>query len=445
MTPGFSNRFLDRRTLLRAGGVALALPWLDAMAPALLPSADAPQRRALFVFLPNGVKMDEWRPEGQGALAQLPHLLAPLQPVRERLTVWSGLALDGGRAHGDGPGDHARAAASFLTCAHPRKTGGKDLAAGLSTDQAIAQRIGAKSRFPSLELGLERGAPAGVCDSGYACAYSNSISWRGPSAPAAKETEPRALFARLFGDPDASDDAAAKQRQNAQRRSLLDLVLEDAKRLRRELGGGDRHKLDEYLGSVRAFELRLSRDAALQPETPLVPESVRAARGDYQKRIDAMYELLALAFQTGQTQVASLMLGNAGSNRSYRFLGVGSGHHDLSHHGRDPRKLDGVRTIVRFHMERFAAFLVKLQGMRDGGGSLLDQTLCVFGSGISDGDRHNHEDLPMLLAGGHRGGRHVVFAKETPVANLHLAVLQAMGLSDTSFGDSAGALELRAL
>lgn len=437
----FQNRCLDRRMLLRGAGAAFALPFLDAMERAVPARGVAAPRRALFVFAPNGKKMDEWRPAVAGKLGVLPFLLEPLAPLRDRLTVVSGLAIDGGRAHGDGPGDHARATASFLTCAHPRKTGGADIEVGVSVDQAIAAAVGDATRFPSLELGMERGAAGGVCDSGYSCAYSNNVSWRSKSTPVAKETEPRAAFARLFGDPEAAMDQRALAEARASRRSVLDAVRKDAQSLARELGVRDRGKLSEYLDSVRDLERRIEREEKSQQDAPEVPDSVMADRGDFAARLDAMYDILVLAFATDQTRVATFMLGNGGSNRSYRFLGVPEGHHDLSHHGNDPHKLAGIRRINRFHVERLAAFLQKLVDARSASGRLIDDTMVVYGCGISDGDRHNHEDLPALVAGGRRGGMHLVCGKDTPMANLHVAMMRHMGMRDTAFGDSTGELD----
>lgn len=419
----------------------MALPFLEAMRPAIGPREE-PRRRALFVFLPNGVKYDEWKPAREGRSPDLPYLLEPLAPVRERLTVISGLALDGGRAHGDGPGDHARAAASFLTCAHPKKTGGADLQAGISVDQVLAAHLGASTRFPSLELGLERGSAAGICDSGYSCAYSNNVSWRSPSTPVAKEIEPRAVFARLFGDPDRAIDRAERDRERRLDRSVLDAVLAEAKALRGQLGAKDGNKLDDYLQAVRELERRLQQEEHEPLDAPPVPKGVQDRRGDYREQLAAMYELLALAFATDRTRVATLMLGNAGSNRSYRFLGVPEGHHDLSHHGKDPHKLAGIRAIVRFQVEGFATFLQRLSAERDGDTDLYGLTSCVFASGICDGDRHDHENLPVLLAGGRKADRHLVLPRETPMANLYLALLREHGVAVDRFGDSTDALSI---
>ncbi|MCB9878910.1 MAG: DUF1552 domain-containing protein [Planctomycetes bacterium] len=436
---------LDRRAFLRGGAACVALPWLDAMVPALT-SPPAPPRRAVFVFSPNGMHMQRWRPVGDGRAAKPGPTMASLEPLWSRLTVFRGLAIDGGRAHGDGPGDHARSAGSFLTCAHPRKTGGEDIHVGVSVDQVIAARLGAATAFPSLELGMEGGRAGGVCDSGYSCAYSNNVSWRAPEVPVTKEHDPRAVFARLFGDPELLRDREAQQKQRELDRSVLDLVQADAKALQRRLGAGDRQKVEQYLESVRELEKRLQQPLPGADEVPAVPGALFGAN-DFPAQLDLMYELLALALATDKTRVVSFMLGNGGSNRSYRFLGVPEGHHDLSHHGKVEQKLDGIAEINRFHVERFAGFLQRLAAARDGDRDLLASSLVVLGSGLGDGNRHNHDDLPVLLAGegcGAAEGRgHVQLDRETPMANLYLAVLQAMGCEDRSFADSTEALTLR--
>ena len=437
---------LDRRTLLRGGAAALALPWLEAMQPALT-RPPKPPVRCLFVFSPNGVNQAKWWPDGAGANAKFGETLAPLQPLQKRLTVFRGLAIDGGRPHGDGPGDHARSASSFLTCAHPRKTGGADIHVGPSIDQVIAAQQTGRLPFPSLELGLEKGASAGICDSGYSCAYSNNVSWRSASVPVAKETEPRAVFARLFGDPQQATDAAAAAAEQRTRRSLLDLVGAEGKALRNKLSASDRQKLDQYLQSVRELEQRLEhseRDAAAVP----APAGLLERGTGYSDKLALMYELLVLAFATERTAVATLMLGNGGSNRSYKFLGVPDGHHDLSHHGKKPEKLEALAKINRFQIERFGACLQRLAEQKDGDSDLLANSLVVFGSGLGDGDRHNHDDLPVVLAGEGGGaargrGAVVLSGKETPMANLYLAILRTMGGKDERFADSTEPLALR--
>ncbi|MFK7740878.1 MAG: DUF1552 domain-containing protein [Planctomycetota bacterium] len=440
---------LDRRTLLRGGAACLALPWLDAMLPAMTRMPPRP-RRALFVFSPNGMVMSRWRPLGMGGAAKPGPTLSPLQPLWQRLTAFSGLTIDGGRSHGDGPGDHARSAASYLTCSHPRKTGGDDLHAGVSVDQVLAEAA-ARSRatsFASLELGLQRGRAAGVCDSGYSCAYSNSISWRAPDQPVAKETSPQAVFARLFGDPRAKLDQAEQQRRDARKRSLLDLVAADAKSLRRELGVDDRRKLTQYLDAVRELEIRLEAVAASDGEHPevAVPAGMLDEDHGFPERLALMFEVIRLAFATDRTRVVTLMLGNAGCNRSYRFLGVPEGHHSLSHHGKRKAKLEAVAKIDRFHVDSFARFLQSMAAHADGDGDLLGNSLVLFGSGLGDGNRHNHHDVPMLLCGEGGGAArargHVSLPKNTPMANLYLSVLRAMGSSAGSFADSKEALPL---
>ena len=437
----FQNRSLDRRTVLRGIGASLALPWLDAVVPALRTRSEPRPLRCVFVFAPNGKKMDEWKPAAAGRNFTLPYLLEPLQGVRSRLTVFSGLAIDGGRGHGDGPGDHARAAASFLTCAHPFKTGGADIRVGTSIDQVIAARVGHATEFPSLQLGMEKGSSAGACDSGYSCAYSNNVSWRDESTPLAKATSPRAVFTRLFGDPAGVQGAADAARERRRRASVLDAVQADAKALAGRLGPADRRKLDQYLGAVRELEQRLARTESVRAEVA-VPRGLVEA-GSFPEQLDLMYELLAMAIATDRTRIASFMLGNAGSNRSYPFLDVPQGHHEVSHHGKQPDKLAAIRRINRFHVEALARFLGSLEGRNEEGESLLARTHVVYASGIGDGDRHNHDNLPVLLCGGGRratAGQHVDLGRETPMANLYLAIAQAMGLEISSFADSTGAL-----
>ena len=442
----FRQVALDRRSFLRGSACAMALPWLDAMQPALRAAPPAPVR-CLYVFSPNGVNMREWRPRGQGLDAKFGATLQPLEGLRQRLTVWTGLAIDGGRSHGDGTGDHARAGASFLTCAHPRKTGGADLSAGISVDQLIASKVGSNTAFPSLELGMEKGAAAGICDSGYSCAYSNNISWRAADAPVAKEVNPRAVFARLFGDPEGSRNSASERQRRRLEKSVLDAVSADARSLAGRLGHADQQKLDQYLQSVRELELRLARVESDAAQQVPVPEGVLATGAGYDERLALVYDLITLAFVTDRTRVVTLMLGNAGSNRSYEFLGVPDGHHDLSHHGKKAEKLEAIAKINHFQIEQLARFLKGLAGQQDAQGDLLAQSLIVFGSGISDGDHHNHDDLPVLLAGegggAAKGLGHVRLGAETPMANLYLATMRAMGLADERFADSTGVLAIR--
>ncbi|MCO5166376.1 MAG: DUF1552 domain-containing protein [Planctomycetes bacterium] len=432
-----------RRTFLRgAAGATLGLPLLESLLPAAR-AADRPPVRALFVFLPNGVHMSAWTPERIGADFALPPTLEPLAPFRRHLTVLSGLTLDGARAHGDGPGDHARAGAAFLTGAHPRKTDGADIHNGVSVDQVLAQAVGQATPLPSLELGCDPSAQGGNCDSGYSCAYSSNIAWSGPTTPVAKEIDPRAVFERLFLDGEGltPDQRARRDRQRA---SVLDLVLDDAKRVRARLGAADRRKLEEYMEAVRALEKRLGKPQRRRSEGPPVAPPTGAA-GDYGEHIRRMYDIVRLAFQTDTTRVATFMTANAGSNRSYRFLGVPEGHHDLSHHGGDAERQAKLQRINRFQVEQLAYLLEQLAAVDEGRGTLLDNTLVVFGSAIRDGDRHDHHDLPVLLCGrgggSVHGGRHLRLAPETPLCNLYVSILQRAGARATSFGDSRGALD----
>jgi Protein of unknown function (DUF1552) len=435
---------LSRRTFLRGAGAAIALPWLDAMHPALRPLPAGPTR-SLFLFAPNGKIMADWVPKVAGREFELPFLLEPLRAVRDAITVVSRAGIDAGRSHGDGPGDHARAAASYLTCAHPRKTGGADIHVGISIDQWIARHRGQDTPFPSLEFGMEGGRKAGKCDSGYSCAYSNNISWRAPATPVAKEVNPRAAFERMFGDLTLNSADEARRRRRL--RSVLDTALEDAKRLSHRLGPSDRNKLDDYLTAVREVEIRLDK---LEKNTGkvAVPDTFwrREDAPRFASRLELMYDLILLALQTDQTRTATFMLGNAGSNRSYRFLDVPDGHHYLSHHRRDPEKIAKVRKINRFHIEKFAAFLAKLRKTTDGEANLLDRSMIIYGSGIGDGNRHNHSEIPVLVAGGGNGrlhpGRHLRLPKRTPMANVYLSILDALDIEADSFADSTGRIEL---
>lgn len=483
---------LSRRTVLRGLGAAMALPWLESMVPDRIVlagrrsfagvatdvavgvgSAGASPLRCAFVFIPNGVDPAAWLPAPGAEAGELPSSLEPLAALRGRFSLLQGLAHRNAQALGDGPGDHARSAACFLTGAHPTKTAGSDIAAGVSIDQVLARRIGACTALPSLELGCEPALQSGNCDSGYSCAYSANISWRTPGQPMLKEISPRAVFERLFAVGPAHESAEALGRRLAARRSILDYARSDALRLRERLGTADRGRLEEYLDGLRALERRIESierargggaddarpaaaarpsaiasipsashhdhdapelDAAAMRTPPGVPE-------DYREHVRLMNDLLVLAFKADRTRVASFMLANEGSNRSFPFLGVAEGHHHLSHHGGDASMIEKVRRINRFQCELFADLLAKLDGCREGDGTLLDRSMVVFGSAIADGNRHNHDDLPVILAGGGAGtlspGRNIRTAAGTPMCNLFVSMLRRAGL-DGSFGDSTG-------
>jgi hypothetical protein len=440
---------LSRRTVLKGLGAAVALPFLDAMAPlkALAgPSAATPPRRLGFLYVPNGAHMQDWTPATIGPLGELPLILEPLKAVKSDVTVFSGLTLDKARANGDGPGDHARAMSTFLTGRQPRKTAGADIRVGKSADQIAADHLGRTTRFPSLELGIERGQQAGNCDSGYSCAYSSNLSWRGESTPNAKEVDPKAVFERLFGNAVKPEETAGRAKRERYNKSILDLVQEDATDLKKQLGAGDLRKMDEYTSAVRELELRIQKvhdNLTAPPPKPNVPAPAGVPK-EYADHIRLMMDLMVLAWQTDQTRVVTFPLANDGSNRAYPMVGVSEGHHDLSHHGNDKAKQEKIRTINKFHVTQFAYLLEKLKGVKEGDKTLLDSCMIVYGSGISDGNAHNHDELPILLAG-HGGGsvkpgRHVRVPKETPLMNLYLAMLERVGATTRSLGDSTGVL-----
>jgi hypothetical protein len=409
-------------------------------------AAPLPPTRMAFVFVPNGMNMDDWTPKQKGESFELTATLKSLEPVRKQLTIFSGLTHDKARANGDGPGDHARSAATFLTGCQARKTHGANISVGVSVDQIAAQKLGSRTALPSLELGVDRGANAGNCDSGYSCAYSHNISWRSATTPQAKEINPRLVFERLFGDGDDKEKASAKAKRREYKRSILDFVLEDARGLRQRLGINDQRKMDEYLSSVREIEQRIQQ--AENAKVAKAPPGYKAPSGmpeDNAEHIRLMFDLLALAFQTDMTRIATFMMANEGSNRPYRDIGVPEGHHELSHHGNDKKKLEKIAKINRYHMELFAGFCKKLNEMREGERPLLDSCMILYGCAIGDGNRHNHDDLPILMAGGGNGairpGRHVTVPRETPVANLFRNMLEGFGAPIEKIGDSTGKLE----
>ena len=444
MNPIF-RKHLPRRTVLRGMGAAVALPFLDSMTPAFAATSEPP-RRLGFVYVPNGVVLADWTPKGEGTEFELSRILRPLEPVKSDLVVLSGLAHKNGEALGDGPGDHARAGGSYLTGAHPHKTAGADIRNGVSVDQIAAGQLGAQTRLASLELGCEESRTVGNCDSGYSCAYTNSIAWRSPTTPMPPETNPRMAFERLFGADDAPRDPAARARRAHDRRSILDLVSARTRSLAIELGPSDRRKLDEYLNGVREIERQIERaekDGREIVPTIEKPEGVPAVFADY---VTLMLDLQCAAFQADLTRVATFMMGREGSLQSYPEIGVPDSHHPLTHHGGKADLVEKVAKINAFHLELFARFAAKLKATPDGDGSLLDHSMIVYGSGISDGDRHTHDDLPVLVVGQGAGrlktGRHVVFPKATPMTNLFLALFDRMNLPTDSIGDSTGTLAL---
>lgn len=438
-----------RRTFLKGmGGAAVGLPWLEALHSQQVMASSGDQdsttpTRMAFVFFANGAIMPDWKPEGVGKDYKLSKTLQPLAPVKEDVMVISGLAHDKARANGDGAGDHARCSAAFLTASQPRKTGGADIQLGVSVDQVAAQNIGALTPLPSLELGIEGGRQAGVCDSGYSCAYQSNIAWRSATQPVAKEINPKLAFERLFGM--SMLDMKKRQERDFYRTSILDLVADDASRIQQTLSATDRQKMDEYFTSVREIEQRIGRAA---PKKRAVPEDFNVPNGvprETVEHIRLMYEIMTLAFQTDSTRIATFMLANGGSNQRYTHLGIKEGHHQMSHHRNDEDLVTTIQKIDQFLVEEFSRFVQKLKSIPEGNGTLLDHSMIVYGSAISDGNRHRHEDLPIVLAGKGSGtiqtGRHLKLEKETPMANLFVSMLDRMNSPVERFGDSTGKLK----
>jgi hypothetical protein len=445
-----TGKHLDRRSLLKGVGAALALPMLDAMIPAganaaTAESASAPPLRMAFAYVPNGVTIADWTPAGTGTSFEFPRILKPLEPFRDRVSVLTGLAQHNAEALGDGPGDHARAGACFLTGVHPKKTSGADIHAGLSVDQIAARTIGTRSRLPSLELGCEDSRTVGNCDSGYSCAYTNSISWASPTTPMPPETNPRLAFERLFGTDDFSADPATRARRALLRRSILDVVHERTQLLMGGLGANDKRKMDEYLTSVREVEHRIQMAETDQRSfTPSI-EKPAGIPETYSAYVKLMFDLQVLAYQADITRVSTLVLGREGSVRTYGEIGVPDPHHPLSHHRNIPELIDKITQINTFHVSLFSYFLDKLQNTKDSDGSpLLDHMMIVYGSAICDGNSHSHKDLPVLLAGGGNGqlngGRHINYESGTPMTNLYLSLLDRTGAKVDQIGDSTGRL-----
>jgi hypothetical protein len=439
------SKLLSRRTILKGLGATVALPWLEAMGPLQAyatqgPAANRVPMRMAFLYVPNGKNMAEWTPSAEGTTFTLPSTLQPLEGVKEYLNVLTGLTADKARPNGDGPGDHARAMGAFLTGAQPRKTAGSDIRAGLSVDQAAAARMGHHTRLASLEIGADPSAMAGNCDSGYSCVYSSTISWRSATQPVPKLNNPRQIFDRMF----SSGSDADRARSERNRRSILDFVRDDANSLLPNLGANDRRRMDEYMSSIRDIEERIERAGSLpEPQRPnmTLPQGVPT---NYQEHLRLLADLLVLAFRADITRVSTFVFANEGSNKPYPFIEVREGHHDLSHHGNDREKLRKIALINRFHIEQLAYFLNALKNVREGERTLLDNCMVAYGSGNSDGNRHNHDDLPILLAGRGSGtiraGRHIRYARNTPLNNLWLAMLERIGTPMDQLGDSTGRL-----
>ena len=440
-----TQKSLSRRALLQGMGASIALPLIDAMIPAIAATrltAAKPVVRLGFVYVPNGIIQKAWLPAETGTGYQFQSTMKSLEPYRDQMLVLSNLMQRGGRALGDGAGDHARAGASWLTGVHPKKTEGADIIAGISADQVAARELGKVTQLGSIEIGLEEPNLAGGCDSGYSCAYTNTVSWRTPITPNPVEVNPRAVFERLFGDGDSNDPASRIKRMNEDR-SILDFVREDVARLKPGLGSRDKGKLDQYLEAIRDIERRIQK-AEEQSATMKLPvmERPTSIPDEFEDHAKLMSDLMVIAFQTDMTRVVTFMMAREGSNRSYRSIGVSDGHHSVTHHQNDPEKIAKVMKIDELHTRTFAYLVEKMKSTPDGDGSLLDHSMLLYGSSISDGNAHTHHDLPLALVGGAagqiKGGRHIRYAPETPMNNLLLTMLDKAGVRAETLGDATG-------
>jgi hypothetical protein len=434
------RRSLSRRTVLRGLGTALALPMLEAM----LPSAEAgeakrPKRLAIF-YTPNGMIMQTFRPKEAGKGYTLPTTLEPLAPFRDRFVVFSGLAHYQASALGDGPGGHGRACPAFLTGTHARRTEGSDIHAGISVDQVVANHLGKETQLASLELGIDPPSLLGSCDIGYSCTYTNTLSWRSPTVALPVTVNPRDVFERLFGDGDVMD-GPGRLAHLKRKASILDFVQEDAARLAHRLGANDRRKMEEYLEAIRDVERRIQKTSAggaVSPEGLTRPAGIPDSFDDH---VRMMIDLQVLAMQADITRVTTFMIGRELCNRTYPEIGVPDAHHMLSHHAGDPEKLAKLTLINRLHMQYLAYYLERMNSVRDAESTLLDGTLVLAGSSFGDPNEHDHMDLPVLVAGGGiPGDRHVVLPKHTPMCNLMLSMVHALGIPLEQFGDSTGPL-----
>jgi hypothetical protein len=442
-----SKKHLPRRTFLRGViGGAIALPLLDSMIPALTAAtktAASPKTRLGFMYVPHGAVMDKWTPATEGAGFEFTPILKPLEPFRHQLTVFTGLANKAAESQGDGGGDHARSAPSYLSGIHPLRTEGEDVRAGTTIDQIYAQKMGQDTPLPSLELGTEDTGLVGVCDVGYSCAYMNSISWRTPTQPLPMEINPRVVFERLFGDGSNAADRLARKQED---RSILDSITGEVAHLQTGLGTRDRGKISDYLDNIREIERRIQmaeKRASLNidvPETPIgVPDS-------FDEHAKLMYELQVLAFQAEITRVSTFMVARDLSQRTFPQIGVPEPHHSVSHHGNNPVMIGKLEKINIYHATLFAYFLERLRATPDGDGNLLDHSMIMYGSSMSNPNEHNHFPLPLLVAGGAsgklQGGRHLKFPERTPMSNLLLGLLEKAGIERGSLGDSTGMLTI---
>lgn len=447
---------LPRRTFLRGLGAAIALPMLDAMVPALSATSKTaanPARRLGFIYFPHGSlswakgPQNLWTPPGSGRLIELSPILASLEPFRDQLVVLTNLEHRNAIGDGtDGNGAHTRSNASWLSAARPKRTAGADVGLATTVDQIAARELGKETRLPSLEMSLESNYVVGVCDAGYNCAYVNCMSWSSPTTPLPMENNPGVLFERMFGE---GGDQGARQRQMRKNRSVLDSVSDAMARLQRTLGPADRTKMSEYMEAVREVERRIQKTEQQSPSSLELVDRPVGIPGSYDEHAKLMFDMQLLAFQADITRVFTLMLGRELSPRTYPWIGVPEGHHGISHHQDDPKNLAKIAKINTYHTQLLAYFLTKLHATSDGDGSLLDHSMILFGSGMSNGNLHDQRNLPLVLAGGGagrlQGGRHIRYTELTPMANLLLGLLDKAGIPLDKFGDSTGKIDLDAV
>ena len=445
----------SRRTFLRGLGACVALPALESLTPAAraiagpargpATTASGMPMRMAFVAFPNGSNYERWTPKGEGRDFVLNETFAPMEGLKDKFQVITRLAHDAANDWGDGPGDHARSGATFLTGCHAWKTLGAKLHLGISVDQIAAKQVGHLTRIDSLQLGTEASRLYGSCDTGYACAYQYNLSWASETLPLPPEPNPRVIFERLFGGGPATEREAMLRLRTERRKSVLDFVLEDAHALDKVLGRNDRAKIDEYLAGVRKVEEQIQKNERFGLPVPAIAEPSGLPE-DHGQHLALMYDLLALAFQTDSTRVASFPVAPEGSNRPFPGLGISEGHHYLTHHAGSQEKRLKVARIERWYMEQFASFLKKLDAMTEPDGTtVLDNSMIVYGCAIGDGNRHNHDELPIVLAGRGGGtlrpGQHLNLRGPTPTTNLYMAMLDRMGVKAERVGDSTGRLE----
>ncbi len=439
---------LPRRTFLRGVGATLALPLLDGMVPAFTPlrlSAAAPVKRLGVIYVPNGVLMDQWTPDATGSGFALKPVMQSLEPYRDKLIVLGGLANKHGDAlPGEGAGDHARAAGAFLTGVHPKKTAGADIRAGVSFDQIAAREFQNETQLASLELSLDSKEPLGACDPGYSCVYANTLNWRSETTPLPMENNPRVVFERLFGGSGTTDPKARMARMKEDS-TILDAVSEKLASLRSALGARDQRKLDEYTEAIRDVERRI-RMAEEQGLTDLsvALEQPPGIPGSFEEHAKLMFDLQVLAYQADLTRVITFMVAHETSNRAYPEIDVSDAHHPLSHHGGDEEKIVKLRRVNAYHGDLFGYYADRLAATEDGDGTLLDHSMTIYGSGMSNGNTHNHHKLPIMVMGGGtgtlKGDRHLYYDDDLPVTNLFLSLLHKLGVKPESIGDSTGQL-----